>query len=288
MPLDASNHAAGSIIDKGLATGKVEGKRQWYINRQGLTMMVVPKPGEFSMGEGAERHRRRIDRTFAMSSKEVTVDQFLQFRMDHKTAKEYAPTGDCPVNMVTWYDAAAYCNWLSEQEGIPKEQRCYLPNEAGKYADGMKMAPNYLQRTGYRLPTEAEWEYACRAGAETGYSFGETEELLGKYAWYSLNSPSRSQPVGKLRPNDQGFFDLHGNDWEWCQDVAKAYGKGRDGKATDDVEDILDIDSGKHRVLRGGSFNYLPSLVRSAYRSRYLPANRLGYFGFRPARTVAP
>jgi formylglycine-generating enzyme required for sulfatase activity len=276
------------VIDKGLATGKVEGKRQWYINQQGLTMMVVSKPGEFSMGEGAERHRRRIDRTFAMSSKEVTVDQFLQFRMDHKTAKEYAPTGDCPVNMVSWYDAAAYCNWLSEQEGIPKDQWCYLPNEAGKYADGMKMAPNYLQRTGYRLPTEAEWEYACRAGAETGYSFGETEELLGKYAWYSLNSPSRSQPVGKLRPNDQGFFDLHGNDWEWCQDVAKAYGKGRDGKATDDVEDTLDIDSRKIRVLRGGSFINQPLLVRSAYRSRYLPANRLGYFGFRPARTVAP
>ena len=89
--------------------------------------------------------------------------QFLEFRKEHEYVKRYAPSSDCPVNMVTWYEAVAYCNWLSEHEGIPKEEWCYLPSSSGKYEAGMKMASNYLQRTGYRLPTDAEWEYACRA-----------------------------------------------------------------------------------------------------------------------------
>src|SRR6202043_366575 len=103
-------------------------------------------------------------RNYAIAAKEVTVEQFLRFRNDHAYAKHSTPTLDCPVNMVTWYDAVAYCNWLSDQEGL---ERCYEPNAQGAYAAGMKMKANYLQLTGYRLPTEAEWEYACRAQALT-------------------------------------------------------------------------------------------------------------------------
>ncbi len=150
----------------------------------------------------------------------------------------------------------------------------------------MKMTAKYLERTGYRLPTEAEWEYTCRAGAETGYSFGESDDLLGKYAWYSGNSPNRSQPAGSLRPNDLGLFDMHGNAWEWCQDASKPYGKGVDGKAIQDIEDIRDINSKESRVLRGGSFLYLASVVRSANRNNPVPTNRSNDFGFRPARTL--
>src|SRR5262249_22205987 len=153
---------------------------------------------------------------------EVTVAEFLRFRKEHHYYKpSSAPTPDCPVNEVTWYDAAAYCNWLSEKEGIEEDQWCYLPNEKKKYAEGMKLAPDYLKRTGYRLPTEAEWEYACRAGSETDWSHGEAEDLLSKYAWYASNAQNKTHPTGSLRPNDLGLFDLHGDVWEWCQDKPK-------------------------------------------------------------------
>jgi len=239
------------------------------------------------MGEGTESHRQRIGRSFALASKEVTVEQFLRYRKDHQFDKRFAPTGDCPVNNVTWYDAAAYCNWLSEQEGIAKDQWCYEPNKDGKYAEEMKMAPHYLQRTGYRLPTEAEWEYACRAGAGTGYSFGEADDLLGKYGWYFANSPNRMQAVGMLRPNDHGLFDMHGNAWEWTQSLYKEYGKAESGMM-DDKEDKTDINNHDSRMERGGSFYMQAVDVRSANRHRVMPTSRYNDVGFRPARTFTP
>ena len=126
-------------IDQALATGKVEGTRLWYINRQGQTMMLMPPVDTFWMGDGKDRHQRKIGHSFAIASKEVTVAQFLRFRKDHDYKKEMVPKTTCPVNKLTWYDAVAYCNWLNEQEGIPPERWCYLPNEAGKYAAGMKL-----------------------------------------------------------------------------------------------------------------------------------------------------
>jgi eukaryotic-like serine/threonine-protein kinase len=272
-------------IDKELATGNVMGKRQWYVTQQGQTMMIVASPKEFWMGEGSERHRQLIGRNFAIASKEVTVAQFLKFRKQHGYDRRSAPTNDCPVN-VSWYQAAAYCNWLSEQEGLAKDQWCYEPNKAGQYDDGMKMASNYLQRTGYRLPTEAEWEYACRAGAETAFSFGAADDLVGNYAWYAGNSPaSASHPVGEMRPNDLGLFDMHGNAWEWCQNIAKRYAAGE--KAVADLEDDMSIHNNNGRLVRGGSFAYLPSLMRSAYRgSNLAPSVQDTNVGFRPARTL--
>jgi formylglycine-generating enzyme required for sulfatase activity len=284
---------AGPIqgIDKALATGKVEGKRQWYINRQGQTMMVIANAGEFWMGdefwmgERTVRHRQRIGRSFAIASKEVTVEQFLKFRKEYEIRKLFSRTSDSPVINVTWYEAAAYCNWLNEQEGIPKDQWCYEPNQEGKYAEGMKMASNCLQRKGYRLPTDAEWEYACRARAETGFSCGEGEALLGKYAWYGANSQARTQPVGKLRPNDLGLFDMHGNAGEWCQSIYKPDVAGE--KAVEDINDSV-VANNKDRVWRGGSFNMQAPLLRSGIRLRFVPSRPLQYIGFRAARTFTP
>ena len=106
--------------------------------------------------------------------------EFRRFRKDYTIADDFARTDDCPVHEVSWYDAAAYCNWLSEQDGIPKAQWCYLPNEHGQYAAGMKVAPDFLSRSGYRLPTAAEWEYACRAGSVTRWSLRRGRRLAAQ------------------------------------------------------------------------------------------------------------
>jgi formylglycine-generating enzyme required for sulfatase activity len=262
--------------------------------------VLVPGPVEFLMGSprseaeregGAEgtierQHRRGIGRAFALAAHEVTVEQFRRFRKNHQISKQYAPTPQHPANLVTWYDAAAYCNWLSAEEGIPEEQRCYLPNGRGEYAEGMRMRPDFLSLTGYRLPTEAEWEYACRAGTETSRYHGETEELLGRHAWYTKNSQDKGMLVpGGLRPNDLGLADVLGNALEWCQDPSSSYPNALCNLAIEDKEDIRYIGDRLSRVLRGGAFTYPPWGVRSANRLRIAPGIRSIYVGFRPART---
>jgi formylglycine-generating enzyme required for sulfatase activity len=148
----------------------------------------------------------------------------------------------------------------------------------------MRPAPGYLGRAGYRLPTEAEWEYACRAGAVTGRCYGESEELLEHYAWHVRNATGRSWPVGSLKPNDLGLFDLHGNLWGWCQDRYMPYEMAAGGKAIEPSEDRTPLINTESRVMRGGSFSH-PGSVRSAYRGRLMPSYRGYDIGFRPART---
>jgi formylglycine-generating enzyme required for sulfatase activity len=321
-------------IKQVLAKDKDEAKPQWYVTGQGLTMVVISGPVEFLMGspptevgreEGADgemekQHKKRIGHSFAIAAKKVTVEQFLRFRKDHKYNKQFAPKVDCPVNLVTWYEAAAYCNWLSAQEGLPEGEWCYLPigylapaargasaallgasplgigsvaamgtlmaRDQGLFASGMRCAPNYLHRTGYRLPTEAEWEYACRAGAMTSRYYGDTETLLGRYAWYTNNSFNRWMvSVGSLKPNDFGLFDMHDNANEWCHDMFALYSPGSGGRYSEDLEDKRDVNDSFNRILRGGSFRSHPVDVRCADRGWNTPAHKYYDVGFRPVRT---
>ena len=150
----------------------------------------------------------------------------------------------------------------------------------------MQPYPDYLQRTGYRLPTEAEWEYACRAGTLTSRYYGHAEAMLEQYAWFVRNSQDHPWPVGTLKPNRLGLFDVHGNVWEWCQGSWKSYWE-EGGPRFEDVEDTTIIDDETNRVLRGGSYDSLPTRLRSAYRDRhekpYISAEDIG---FRIARTL--
>src|SRR5262249_19252971 len=156
--------------------------------------------------------------------------------------------------------------------------------EAG-YKEGMNLARNYLQRKGYRLPTDAEVEYATRAGAVTSRSYGETEELLERYAWYQRNGQERTWPVGSKKPNDLGMFDIHGNAYTWCQERFLHHPPIKSSGVSEDNEDtLLVVRSTDGRVSCGGSFNVQASFVRSANRSNNVPTLRVLDFGFRLAR----
>jgi eukaryotic-like serine/threonine-protein kinase len=266
-------------IDAEPPSASSQNQRNWFRNSQGQTFVVVDGPVKFLMASASGSGSVKLvtlSHRFAVAAHEVTVAQFQKFRKDHHYEANYAPTPDCPVNFVSWYDAVAYCNWLSAQEGIPNDQWCYQPNDKGEYAEGMRILAGTLKRSGYRLPIEVEWEYACRSGTTAAFSLGDSLELLDRYAWHVSNSKNRMWPVGLLKPNELGLFDMHGNAWEWCQD-------SYDSKSNDAV-DVMAKNQDLH-VLRGGAFSHQPESLRSAVRTNSQPDSRVYNFGFRPART---
>ncbi len=289
---DRQRQEAPPVAQKDLASGK--SKPSWYVNGQGQTMVVIPGPVIFTMGSPASeagryqnetQHHCRIGRSFAINAKLVTVAEFLRLKKDYVNDREVAPRDDCPILGATWYAAAEYCNLLSEQEKLPESEWCYERNWRGKYEDGMKPAVDFLQRTGYRLPTEAEWEYACRAGATTSRYYGESEELLGRYGWCAKNSGDRSWPVGSLKPNDWGLFDMLGNASQWCHDSFRPYPWVQGGRAAEDNGDTSELDNKGTRVIRGGGYVNPPADLRSAHRTAFQPGNAGVNVGFRIART---
>jgi formylglycine-generating enzyme required for sulfatase activity/serine/threonine protein kinase len=228
-------------------------------NSIGMKFVVIPA-GEFMMGSPEDEPGHRDDETLH----KVTLTQPFQIGMHEVTQEQYQKVMGTnpsdrkgpqnPVEMVSWNDAVEFCRKLSEQ---PEEKA------AGSV---------------YRLPTEAQWEYTCRAGTTTGYSFGDSESELGDYARYLDNSQNTTHPVGQKKPNAWGLYDMHGNVFEWCQDW---YGDYPSGLVTDPTGPI----SSDRRVLRGGSFYNQASHVRSARRANVQPDYRGADLGFRPART---
>jgi serine/threonine protein kinase/formylglycine-generating enzyme required for sulfatase activity len=280
------------VIKQKLATDKENAPPQWYVTGQGQTMVVIPGTVEFVMGsppteagrlDHEMQHKERIGRTFALASKPVTVEQFRQFETAYVPPPVSGGTVDFPVVGISWDMAAKYCNWLSKEEGISKDQWCYEIK-----GDAITLRSSYLSLSGYRLPTEPETEYAARAGTVTSGYYGETDELLPKYAWYNKSSKGKSWPVGSLKPNDLGLFDVQGNVFTWCQESFKPYPSVRGGEAALDQEDAPVVTNGEGRVLRGGSFDAQASYVRSASRINNVPGFRAFDFGFRPARTLVP
>jgi eukaryotic-like serine/threonine-protein kinase len=277
-------------IKKRLTKGKGKASPQWFVNGQGQTMVIIPGPVEFVIGspeteagryENETQHTERIGRTFAVAAKSVTVEQYRRYDDGYSLPPMYTRVPDLPAVGIDWFMAAKYCNRVSKDEGIPEAEWCYEIK-----GDEIKLKANYLSLTGYRLPTEAEMEYATRAGTATARYFGETEELMAKYAWYLRNSSENTWPVGSLKPNDLGLFDVQGNVLTWCQESYKPYPQGEE--VSEDKEDDSVIDSTNSRVLRGGAFSGLPSAVRSAFRNYIVPTYRYLSFGVRLARTMPP
>ena len=229
------------------------------LNSLSIDMVLIEK-GSFLMGEGSGQKKVTIENDFYMGKYPVTVAEYMHFVEDVKKhypqwleeGNEYnIKTGtdnyykkmknltnpNAPIVGISWYDAKAYCEWLSKKR---KEE--------------------------FRLPTEAEWEYACRAGTTTKWSFGDDEKELDKYGWYNMNSDGTIHEVGQKLPNPWGLYDMHGNVWEWCKDW---YDSDKDTK-----------------VLRGGSWDEYADRSRSAGRYGNYPDIRFISIGFRLLRTL--
>jgi formylglycine-generating enzyme required for sulfatase activity len=251
----------------------------------GMKLVLIPS-GEFAMGSlesdgGAHadekpQHRVRITRPFYLGVTEVTQAEY-QLVMGKNPSLFSAQgafggsvagqdTREHPVENVGWDEAAAFCDKLSERQGLKPYYR------SGENAQS--------SMEGYRLPTEAEWEYACRAGGQARYSFGDDAARLGDYAWFAGNAADKTHPVGQKRANALGLYGMHGNVCEWCRDGydSEYY---RASSAANPSGPSLTTD----RVFRGGSWASDARSSRSANRNGGAPGDRYGYLGFRVARS---
>jgi formylglycine-generating enzyme required for sulfatase activity len=227
-----------------------------YTNSIGMEFVLIPA-GSFTMGadknfedasdDETPQHRVSISKPFYLGKYEVTQAQWTAV-MGNNPSKFKDRSN--PVEQVSWNDVQAFIRRLNQQEG----------------------------HNHYRLPTEAEWEYATRAGSTGAYSFGDDADSLGRYAWYSDNSGDKRYPVGQKEPNAWGLHDMHGNVWEWVQDwYGERYYSNSPGS------DPKGPSSGSRRVERGGCWCGSAKFCRSAYRNRVTPDYRHGSLGFRLA-----
>ena len=247
------NFAAGS---------KHLGKQVETTNSVGVKMVLIP-PGEFLMGAPAgntdatdrekPQHSVRITKPFCVGTTEVTQGQWKAVMGTTPwSSKTHGSTGvDYPATYVSWYDACEFCRSLSDKENKT-----------------------------YQLPSEAEWEYACRAGTTTKYWFGDDDSQLSNYAWYDKNAfnigLNYAHAVGTKQPNPWGLFDMYGNVWEWCDDWYDANFYQQSGKY-----DPRGFASGSLRANRGGYWSNGPAYCRSANRSSDSPDRRSEDLGFR-------
>ncbi len=234
-------------------------ENETFINTIDMEFVLI-QPGEFDMGSPANEtgryddegpvHHVTISEAFYLSKYEVTQKQWHEVMGDNPS---HFKGDDLPVENVSWDDVQEFIKKLNKKENTHK----------------------------YRLPSEAEWEYAARAGTTTRYSFGDDDSKLGEYAWYSENSGDKTHPVGKKGANPWGLYDVHGNIWEWVQDERHNTYNGApiDGSAWRDGVST-------RQVVRGGCWFCSAWACRSAYRKNYDPGNRRYNLGFRLLQEV--
>ena len=232
--------------------------------------------------------------TFTMGTREVTLTAFRMSRftvtqelyqeimgINPSSFSSNPAEGEIqskrPVEKVTWFDAVEFCNKLSEREGLIPVYTITDRTPAAGYPIINATVTAAWANNGYRLPTEAQWEYACRAGTAADWHFGNTESNLVNYAWYSANSGSITHQVGLKLPNANGLYDMHGNVWEWCWDRLGAY-------PSINETDPTGYASSTSRVIRGGSWFNSAAYTHSVNRFSYIPFDRNHYIGFRLVR----
>lgn len=237
-----------------------------FTNSIGMTFRRVDA-GSFLMGSpriasspflSETQHLTTLTQDYYMGCTQVTQAQYQKVIRENpsvfpgKKHKLNPSQSSYPVENVSWYQAYAFCLFLSS---LPEEK------EAGRV---------------YRLPTEAQWEYACRAGSTSAYCYGDDSSILDLYAWHGNNSSASTHPVGTKRPNAWGLYDMHGNVLEWCADWYAPYPNGT-------CTDPKGPATGYGRVFRGGSFDLCHQMCGSAFRSMNHPTYRMHNLGFRVA-----
>lgn len=245
--------------------------QQWLVTPSGDLMLKIPGKQSGAIGHD-----------FLISAHEVTIDQFREFTPGRYFSVEYGPAGDCPANIIKWKDAVAYCNWLSDREGFT----AFYPSDPDQLAT-WQPSPADLNGPGYRLPQEAEWEFAARGGTQTDRPFGIDQEILIRYDWclsnrgaytakhrdelrklYADQITVRSKPVGQLLPNEYGLFDVLGNVAEWCNDL----------NPNNQVE----------RAIRGGAAGGAIRFLTVNHVGTAQPNEEFNSNGFRVVRTLSP
>ncbi len=293
------DHALAEKGEREPGTGRP--LKEWFVKRLGkdLVTFIVFWPespqDRFRMGSlpSEADHQPlyetpqevQISQAFAIADREVTYRQYLPFKtivLKEMVGRDKKP--EARAVQLSWYRAVAYCRWISGEMQINSEQNCYRLPFSEILRDpapdpGEIIDPGvFLTRQGYRLPTDAEWEYACRSGTVTAYSFGSDRALLGSYGWFHDNSGAHGLEGSLARPNLRGLFDMHGNAVEWCQDCAIEH-------RPTDLGQKPHVSDSKDRILRGGAAHNPDWVCRSAQRFDG-PADSIG--GFRLVISLLP
>ena len=231
-----------------------------------VKMVIIPG-GTFKMGQvsiAVPVHSITLS-AFEMGVNEITQGQYIAVIGSNPSA--FSGDDNLPVEHLTWFDAIKFCNALSTKGGL---QPCY----------NVSSGVCNFTKNGFRLPTEAEWEYACRAGSTTIYNLGDSESDLARAGWYSPNCSNKTHQVGGKIPNAWGLYDMHGNVWEWCNDWLGDY-------TSENLTNPTGPSTGSYRVVRGGSWTNDANRCQSANRDRENPSNGGYYLGFRVVRNYS-